>query len=129
MPAPQTTVAYLADGTPVYTHPSPDAALIPYQQHAFSTAVAPTAVHQLVAQPLAAPVVPAPGRDPWPARLLCGGIGVGAAGLGLGFALQAVAAATTGLALLLGVLVVAGVLLRTGGGRSGVNVRVNVRNG
>ncbi len=125
MPAPQ-TVTYLADGTPIYTHPSPDAALIPYQQHAFAAAVAPTAVHQLVAQPLAAPIPPAPARDPWPARLLCGGIGVGAAGLGLGFALQAVAAATTGLALLLGVLVVAGFLLR--GGSSGVRVNVNVRN-
>jgi len=128
MPAPQ-TVVYLADGTPIYSQPSPAATLIPFQQPAPITAVAPAAVHQLVAQPLAAPVPPAPGRDPWPARLLCGGVGVGAAGLGLGFALQAVAAATTGLALLLGVLVVAGVLLRTGGRSSGVSVRVNVRNG
>lgn len=126
MPAHQ-TVTYLADGVPIYSPPSPDAALIAYQQPV-GTAVMPTAVHQLVAQPLAAPLPPATGRDPWPARLLCGGIGVGAAGLGLGFALQAVAAATTGLALLLAVLVVAGFLLRSGG-RSGVNVRVNVRNG
>ncbi|MEU5805351.1 hypothetical protein ABZ773_33545 [Streptomyces sp. NPDC047804] len=126
MPALQ-TVTYLADGTPIYSPQPVDAALLPYQQHALAAPIAP-APQLLVAQPLAAPVVPAPGRDPWPARLLCGGIGVGAAGLGLGFALQAVAAATTGLALLLGVLVVAGFLLRSGG-RSGVNVRVNVRNG
>ncbi|MFI7278624.1 hypothetical protein [Streptomyces sp. NPDC049879] len=127
MPAPQ-TATYLADGTPIYSHPSPDAALIPYQQHAFNAAVAPVTVHQLVAQPLAAPVPPAPGRDPWPARFLCGGIGIGAAGLGFGFALQALAAATTGLALLLGVLVLATFLRGGGGQSSGVRVNVNVRN-
>jgi hypothetical protein len=88
-------------------------------------AAAPNAPY--VQQPAAAPV--AAGRDPWPARLLCGGVGIGAAGLGLGFAMQAIAAATTGLALLVGVLALVW-LLRSGSGRSGsVSVSVTQKMG
>jgi hypothetical protein len=95
-------------------------------------------VSGVVLVPAAAPAAPyapqpaapvAAGRDPWPARLLCGGVGIGAAGLGLGFAMQAIAAATTGLALLVGVLALVW-LLRGSSGRSGaVSVTVSQRIG
>ncbi|MCL6281826.1 hypothetical protein M3398_31720 [Streptomyces albidoflavus] len=119
-------VAYLADGTPVYATGAPGAELIHHQAApAAPVVIAPAVTHHPLPHPVPAP---APVRDPWPARLLCGGVGVGAAGLGLGVLLEAVAAATTGLALLLGVLLIAGVLLR-GGGRGSVRVNVTQRQG
>ncbi|MFD5463329.1 hypothetical protein ACFWIQ_10965 [Kitasatospora sp. NPDC127059] len=135
-PAPAAAVVYGPDGTPYYAAPAPltnPPAL--YQAHT------PVPVP---AQPLnsAAVYLPAPpaqqhadaaGRDPWPARLLAGGIGIGGAGLGLGFLLQALAAATTGLALLVAALGTLYLLKNSSGsgGRGGpgaVNVSVNVTN-
>ncbi|WP_327073853.1 hypothetical protein OG196_23500 [Kitasatospora purpeofusca] len=114
---------YTPDGTPYYAHPSAPLP-VPAQHPVLPTVHAPA--------PLA-PYVPAgPARDPWPARLLAGGIGIGGAGLGVGFLLQTLAAATTGLGLLVAALGVVYLLKNSsGGGRGGqgaVNVHVNVSN-
>ncbi|MFG2694831.1 hypothetical protein [Kitasatospora sp. NPDC048407] len=127
-PAP---VAYGSDGTPYYAAPPAPAPLAIYQP----TAVLPAPVAQQQ-HPTAITYLPAqadvPGRDVWPARLLAGGIGVGAAGVGLGFFLQALAAATTGLGLLAAVLALVWLLKNgssSGGAHGGaVNVHVNVTN-
>jgi hypothetical protein len=68
-------------------------------------------------------------RDVWPARLICGGVGLGAACLGVGFMAQALAQATIALGFVFGSLFLVW-LLRSGiggGGRGGqsVNVRGN----
>ncbi|MFD8483207.1 hypothetical protein [Kitasatospora sp. NPDC059673] len=126
---PAAPVLHTPDGTPYYTAPPQTAPLALYQP----TAVLPVSA----AQHPAATYLPAPantpGRDPWPARLLAGGIGLGAGGLGLGFLLQTLAAATTALGLLLGILAVVWLLKNGGTGASGgrggaVNVHVNVSN-
>ncbi|WP_457029250.1 hypothetical protein [Kitasatospora sp. P5_F3] len=122
------------DGHHYYGAPAAQAPLIPYQgapvqyltaQQYTPQVLHPTAVH-----------MPTPvgvtGRDPWPARLLCGGIGIGAAGVGTALLLQAIAAATTGLGLLAAVLALGYLLKSTGGkdssGRGAVSVHVNVTN-
>lgn len=63
-------------------------------------------------------------RDPWPARLLCGGLGLGAAGLGLGFLFEALAQATLGLGLLAASLALVWLLKSGGSGGGGKNVSV-----
>jgi hypothetical protein len=118
-------VAYDADGRPYYLPAAAPAAPVALYQ--------PAAQQPVIYQP--APV-PQPAqssggyhlaRDPWVARLLAGGIGLGAAALGLGFLLQALAAATTALGLLLGILALIWLLAHSGGGRGAVNVRVDQR--
>ncbi|MGW2397052.1 hypothetical protein ACWCYY_10910 [Kitasatospora sp. NPDC001664] len=109
-------------GQSVYL-PGPAPRLVPvHRPHV----IHPAAVHQPVPYPAES------GRDPWPARLLCGGVGIGAAGAGLGFLLQAVAAATTGLGLIAASLALLWLIKNQhGGGSSGrgaVNVHVNVSN-
>ncbi|MFD8598385.1 hypothetical protein ACFV1L_25610 [Kitasatospora sp. NPDC059646] len=126
---PAAPVLHTPDGTPYYAAPPQTAPLALYQpvtHHPVPLPQHPAAAY-LPAQSEAA------GRDPWPARLLAGGIGVGAGGLGLGFLLQTLAAATTGLGFLLGILAVVWLLKNggtgAGGGRGGaVNVHVNVSN-
>ncbi len=90
----------------------------------------PGPVAYLPAQHIPAPL---PVRDPWPARLLAGGVGIGSAGLGVGFLLQTLAAATTGLGLLVAALGVIYLLKNSSGGsgrggQGAVNVSVNVTN-
>ena len=124
-------VLYTADGQPLYATAPVAAPLAPYQ-----AAPAPVVIHH--PRPAHHPAQPpaftaAPVGDPWPARLLCGGIGIGTASIGTAFLLQAVAAATTGLGLLAAVLALAWLLKNTnsggGGGRGGaVNVSLNVSN-
>ncbi|MFD7729548.1 hypothetical protein ACFV6F_04055 [Kitasatospora phosalacinea] len=130
-PQPAAPVLYSPDGTAYYATSPTAAPLVPYQP---TTTLPATAVQYL---PAATPTayLPAPadqaGRDPWPARLLAGGIGLGAGGLGLGFLLQTLAAATTGLGLLAAVLALTWLLKNgnNGSGRGGaVNVSVNVTN-
>ncbi|MFJ9693290.1 hypothetical protein [Kitasatospora sp. NPDC101183] len=130
-------VLYTQDGTPYYaTQPAP-APLALYHP----TAPLPAPIHHAPLGYLPAPHTPAPvpvpitapARDVWPARLLAGGIGIGAGGLGLGFLLQTLAAATTGLGLLVGALGVLYLLKNSGGtggrgGQGAVNVSVNVTN-
>ncbi|MEU6967396.1 hypothetical protein AB0A71_06600 [Kitasatospora aureofaciens] len=130
------SVLYTPDGTPYYAHQTPPAPapLVLYQP----PNQAPFPVQHPGLAYLPAPHTPAPlpvavpARDPWPARLLAGGIGVGAGGLGLGFLLQTLAAATTGLGLLVGALGVLYLLKNSGGsgrgGQGAVNVSVNVTN-
>jgi hypothetical protein len=131
---PQTTtptiraVLYDADGRPCYAPANyTPAPLAPYRAPA-----APVPVYQPAPLPMAAPSEqPAysPLHDPIVVRLLAGGIGLGATALGLSFLLAALAAATTALALLLGVLGLVFLLLHSGGGggRGAVNVTVNNR--
>ncbi|MEV7182064.1 hypothetical protein [Kitasatospora sp. NPDC093679] len=129
-----TPVLYTADGQPLYTAPPRTAPIAVYRP-------APTAhlTHPQAAVPIEPASVylptpaPVPGRDVWPARLIAGGIGAGAAGVGLAFLFQAIAAATTGLGLLAAVLALVWLLKNTrgsgGGGRAGaVNLSVNVSN-
>lgn len=100
------------------------------------TPVTPVVVYQQAPIPPVAPapapvtVAAPPARDPWPARLVCGGVGLGAAGVGIGWMAQMIAAATTGLALLIGVLVLACLLkaLMGRGHRGAVNVNVTTNN-
>ncbi|MGX4738435.1 hypothetical protein [Kitasatospora griseola] len=125
---PVVPVLHTPDGTPYYAAPPTTAPLALYQP--LTTL---PAQHQPATPATYLPAqTDAPGRDVWPARLLAGGIGLGAAGVGLGFLLQTLAAATTGLGLLAAVLALAW-LLKNGnssGGRRGgaVNVQVNVSN-
>ena len=127
---PTAPVLYTADGHPLYATNPQTAPLVPYR-----AAPAPVVLHHpgpayLPTQPTAFTATPT--GDPWPARLLCGGIGIGAAGVGTAFLLQAVAAATTGLGCLAAVLALAWLLKNSntgGGGRGGaVNVSLNVSN-
>ena len=131
---PQQTAApvlYTADGHPLYATNPTAAPLVPYQG-----APAPVVIHHPGPAYLPAPAqqfTAARTADPWPARLLCGGIGIGAAGVGTAFLLQAVAAATTGLGCLAAVLALAWLLKNSnsggGSGRGGaVNVSLNVSN-
>ncbi|MFD7986850.1 hypothetical protein ACFV4M_26190 [Kitasatospora indigofera] len=119
-------VLYTADGHPLYATAPQAAPLVPYQP------AAPVVLHQAPYLAAQHQFAADPARDPWPARLLCGGIGVGAAGVGVAFLLQAVAAATTGLGCLAAVLALAWLLKNSnggGGGRGGaVNVSLNVSN-
>jgi hypothetical protein len=85
---------------------------------------APAAVQALPPRDLA----PQPLFDPLAQRLLAGGLGVGAAGAGLGFGFGQLAAGlalmgTSGLALLVGLLLAAGMR-----GRPSVHVRQEVHN-
>ncbi|MFE0460493.1 hypothetical protein ACFW1A_14735 [Kitasatospora sp. NPDC058965] len=125
-PAPP-VIGYTADGQPFYlTQPTTyTAPLVSYQPAPHPVLVQPGPPY-LPSQPLNMP----PARDPWPARLAAGGVGIGAAGVGLGFLLQTLAAATTGLGLLAAVLALAWLLKsnHSGGGRGAVNVSVNVSN-
>lgn len=66
-------------------------------------------------------------RDPWPARLACGGIGLGAAGFGLGYLFQAIAQAAVGIGLLAACLGFAWLLKSGIGGGSRGGKSVNVR--
>ncbi|MEV4611668.1 hypothetical protein AB0K43_03570 [Kitasatospora sp. NPDC049258] len=127
-------VLYTADGQPYYLPgPAPVAPLIahqPTQLPHLAHQQAPTAGqnHTPVAM-----FNELPGRDPWPARLLAGGIGTGAAGLGVGYMLQAVAQAATGLGLLAAVLALSWLLKNSvgsngAGGRGAVNVHVTTHN-
>ncbi|MFC5909498.1 hypothetical protein [Streptacidiphilus monticola] len=129
--APLLTVTYDADGRPFYT---PAAGQVPavYQPQpvAVPMAAAPVVYQAAPASQLA----PAQGyhvtRDPIAARLIAGGIGVGAAGFGLSVFLSALAAATTALGILAGILALVFLLRSTGsgGGRGGaVNVHVSNR--
>ncbi|WP_037971973.1 hypothetical protein [Streptomyces sp. NRRL WC-3742] len=124
-PAP---VLYTAEGQPLYataplTHPPAlhqGATLQPYPAYAYPP----------VPQP---PTLVIPARDPWPARLAAGGIGLGAAGLGIGYAAQALSAAAGSLGGLVaigaGTYCVAKLRGTGGGGGHGaVNVHVNVTN-
>ncbi|WP_037601017.1 hypothetical protein [Streptacidiphilus rugosus] len=124
IPAPIPTVVYDADGRPHYAFPqTPAAPLVPYHQPA-----QPAVVYQpapLPAQPTSGGYSPL--RDPIVARLLAGGIGLGATGVGLSFLFTALAAATTAIGLLLGVLALVFLLAHSGGSRGGVNVRVDNR--
>ncbi|WP_404869151.1 hypothetical protein ACI1MP_19965 [Kitasatospora griseola] len=125
---PAAPVLHAPDGTPYYAAPPTTAPLALYQP----AAVLP-AQHQPGTPASYLPAqADAPVRDPWPARLLAGGIGLGAAGVGVGFLLQTLAAATTGLGLLAAVLALVWLLKNgssSGGGRGGaVNVQVNVTN-
>jgi hypothetical protein len=123
------TVVYDADGRPLYAFPQTPAAapLAPYQ---------PPAQPAMVYQPAPLPAQPMMSaqhgysalRDPIAARLLAGGIGAGAAGVGLGFLFSALAAATTALGLLLGILALIWLVANTGGSRGGGAVRVTVNN-
>lgn len=137
-PNPIATVLYTPDGQPVYatvtpgpaaplavvpTHPARQpsvisgAASVPYYE---PTPLPPMAVH--------APAGYSPGRDPWVIRLLAGGIGLGAASVGLSFLFAALAAATTAIALLLGVLAVFWLLAHSGGSGRGGAVNLTVHN-
>ncbi|MFJ1707853.1 hypothetical protein [Kitasatospora sp. NPDC088346] len=124
-------VLYTADGQPYYLPgPTTAAPLIPYQPapHPHLTHQQAPAVGQLHS-PM--PVLnTTPERDPWPVRLLAGGVGTGAAGLGVGYMLQAVAQAATGLGLLAAVLALAWLLKNNSGsgGRGAVNVHVSMTN-
>jgi len=126
------TVLFTPDGHPYYAPvPGPAAPLMPYQP-----APAPLPVYQPAYLPTAPqpeqqyrqPGGYSPARDPWVARLLAGGVGIGAAGVGVGFLLQALAAATTALAALAAVLALIWLLAHSGGSRGAVNVRVTNRN-
>ncbi|MFD5564978.1 hypothetical protein [Kitasatospora griseola] len=125
---PAAPVLHTPDGTPYYAAPPQIAPLTLYQP----SAVLPVPVAQHPAAAYLPAQTDAPGRDVWPARLLAGGVGIGAAGVGLGFLLQTLAAATTGLGLLAAVLALAWLLKNgssSGSGRGGaVNVQVNVTN-
>ncbi|WP_051943426.1 hypothetical protein [Streptacidiphilus rugosus] len=127
IPAPVVTVAYDADGRPYYLPATtPAAPLMPYQ--ASGQAAVPATVYQpapLPAQPTNGGYSPL--RDPIVMRLLAGGIGLGATGVGLSFLFTALAAATTAIGLLLGVLALVFLLAHSGGGRGAVNVRVDNR--
>ena len=86
---------------------------------------APAAVQALPPRDL----TPQPLLDPLAQRLLAGGLGVGAAGAGLGFGFGQLAAGlalmgTSGLALLVGLLLAAGMR----GGGSVTNIRQEVHN-
>jgi hypothetical protein len=118
------TVLYTPDGRPYYAAaPNPSAALaVPQQPNA-----APLPYYQPMPLPTPMPSGYSIARDPVVVRLLAGGIGLGAAGFGLGFLFQALAAATTAIGLLLGVLAVVWLLAHSGGGRGG-SVHVNVNN-
>ncbi|MER5865904.1 hypothetical protein [Kitasatospora sp. NPDC002040] len=122
-----------AGGHLYYGAPAAPAPLITYQgapvphltaQQYPPQVLRPTAVHQPI------PYGPEARRDLWPARLLCGGIGIGAAGTGLAFLLQAIAAATTGLGLITAALALGWLLKNqsstSSSGRGAVNVHVNV---
>ncbi|GAB2722285.1 hypothetical protein [Kitasatospora kifunensis] len=125
-------IGYTADGQPFYlTPPTPTAQLIPYQPAPMpipATSHPPAPAQQALLQPYAPAAVP--GRDPWPARLLAGGLGIGGAGIGIGFAAQALAAATTAVALITAALGLLYLLKNGAGGasRGAVNVHVNVTN-
>ena len=128
---PAAPVLYTADGHPLYATAPLAPPLMSYQPAPASVVIHhPGPTHH----PAQAPAFTAtPTGDPWPARLLCGGIGIGAAGIGTAFLLQAVAAATTGLGLLAAILALAWLLKNSnsgaGGGRGGaVNVSLNVSN-
>ncbi|MFI9783248.1 hypothetical protein ACIHEI_07010 [Kitasatospora sp. NPDC051984] len=126
-----TPVAYGPDGTPYYAAPPAPAPLALYQP--VTGLPAPAAQHRPATLTAYLPEpMDVPGRDPWPARLLAGGVALGAGGIGLSFLLQALAAATTGLGLLAAVLALVWLLKNgsgSGGGRGGaVNVHVNVTN-
>ncbi|MFD5437037.1 hypothetical protein ACFWJ4_33420 [Kitasatospora sp. NPDC127067] len=126
-------VLYTQDGTPYYaTQPAPAPIALYHPPTPLPAPIHHPALGYLPAPHTPAPL-PVPTRDPWPARLLAGGIGVGAGGLGLGFLLQTLAAATTGLGLLVGALGVLYLLKNSGGGggrsaQGAVNVSVNVTN-
>ncbi|WP_030273466.1 hypothetical protein [Streptomyces sp. NRRL B-24484] len=127
---PVAPVLHAPDGTPYYAAP-PQAAPLALHQPTAATLVPVQQHAALPAHPAAAYLPAEPGRDPWPARLLAGGIGAGAAGVGLAFLFQAIAAATTGIGLLAAVLALVWLLKNTGGGggRAGaVNLSVNVSN-
>ncbi|WP_354641321.1 hypothetical protein [Kitasatospora camelliae] len=124
-------VLHAPDGTPYYAAPPQAAPLALYQP----TAAGLVPIQQQaapLAHPAAAYLPAEPGRDPWPARLLAGGIGAGAASVGLAFLFQALAAATTGIGLLAAVLALVWLLKSTGGGAGGragaVNLSVKVSN-
>ncbi|GAA4869727.1 hypothetical protein [Kitasatospora terrestris] len=127
---PTPAVLYTTDGQPLYTAPPQTAPLSVYRPAPLPQ---PVPVHAVDPTSVYLPTPAAePGRDVWPARLLAGGIGTGAAGIGLGFLFQAIAAAATGIGLLAAVLALIWLLKNTsssGGGRSGaVNLSVNVTN-
>jgi len=122
-------VLFTPDGRPYYAPTgTPVAPLVPYQ---------PTPAPLPLYHPAYLPNPPMPeqqatgysaARDPWVARLLAGGIGIGAAGVGVGFLLQALAAATTALAALAAVLGLVWLLSHGGSGRGSVHVQVTNRN-
>ncbi|MFD8695368.1 hypothetical protein [Kitasatospora purpeofusca] len=126
------------DGTPYYLTPAPALTAPPALYHPAAPApmpygpgLAPTSVY-LPAPPAAET---APARDPWPARLLAGGVALGAGGLGVGYAVQAVAAAAGSIGGLAALGVGAYALAKTsggsggrGGGQGAVNVNVTVSN-
>ncbi|MFE2721322.1 hypothetical protein [Kitasatospora sp. NPDC059327] len=128
-------VIYAQDGTPYYAAPTPLTAPpalyqsaaplpVPVQHGAPVQLYTPTPLPQL-------PAIQA--RDPWPARLVAGGIGIGGAGVGIGFLAQALAAATTALGFVTAGLAVVYLLKNGGGagprgGQGGVNLSVNVTN-
>lgn len=119
-------VLYTADGQPYYAAQPTTAPLVPYQAQPAPVVIRQPAPAYLPSQPVTVHT----GRDPWPARLAAGGIGIGAAGVGLGFLAQALAAATTGLALLVGILALVW-LLKSGhasGTKGAVNVNVTTHN-
>jgi hypothetical protein len=99
----------------------------PYDSTRF-VAVRRSALQPVTASP-ARDLTPQPVLDPLAQRLLAGGIGVGAAGAGVGFGLGQLAAGialmgTSGLALLVGLLLAARVL----GPRQVTHVRQTVHN-
>lgn len=108
-----------ADRDPVVWIPGAYGEMVPVRK-----SQAPAAVQALPARDLS----PQPLLDPLAQRLLAGGLGVGAAGAGLGFGLGQLAAGlalmgTSGLALLVGLLLAAGMR-----GGSVTNVRQEVHN-
>ncbi|WP_405018028.1 hypothetical protein OHV05_14560 [Kitasatospora sp. NBC_00070] len=132
-PSPVVPVYFTSDGHPYYAAPTASAPLALYQGGPvgqFAPAYPPQVIHPAVHHPV--PYTAGPGRDPWPARLLCGGIGIGAAGVGTAFLLQAIAAATTGLGLITAALALGWLLKNQNSGgssaRGAVNVHVTTHN-
>ncbi|MFF1795327.1 hypothetical protein ACFVXQ_14120 [Kitasatospora sp. NPDC058263] len=132
-------VFYAPDGTPYYAAPTPLTAPLalcqPPAPQPIPAQHATPAVVYLPQQPQALSPVPGPVRDPWPARLVAGGVALGAGGLGIGFAVQAVAAAAGSVGGLAALGVGAYCLAKTTGGNGGsrggqgaVNVNVTVSN-
>ncbi|MFB7621019.1 hypothetical protein [Kitasatospora sp. NPDC056181] len=126
-------VLYTQDGTPYYAHPTPLTAPPALYHPAAALPVPAQHAAPALHYPAPLPQVPTmPARDPWPARLVAGGVGIGGAGIGIGFLAQALAAATTALGFVTAGLAVIWLLKTTnGGGRGGqgaVNVSVNVTN-
>ncbi|BFV58272.1 hypothetical protein KCMC57_up33760 [Kitasatospora sp. CMC57] len=131
--SPVVPVHFTPDGHPYYAAPPAAAPLAVYQPGPvgqFAPAYPPQVLHTAVHHPV--PYTAGAGRDPWPARLLCGGIGIGAAGVGTAFLLQAIAAATTGLGLITAALALGWLIKNQGGGgssaRGAVNVHVTTHN-